>query len=73
MLIFQTEGKSLVPFFRKTYVVSVGFKMKCLKTWNYNIIVPCLKRAFSSVKTKANQNFAVKPAERSSHSFLLSI
>ena len=31
------------------------------------------EKAFSSVKTKANQYFAVKLAERSNHSFLLSI
>ena len=31
-----------------------------------------LKKALSSVKTKTNQNFVVKPADRSNHSFLLS-
>ena len=53
--------KSLVPFFRRTYALSAGFKTKLLR------------KAFSSVKTKANSNFALKLAERSNHSFLLSI
>ena len=53
--------KCLVSFFSKTYVLSVGFKMKPLK------------KAFSSVNTKASPNFAVKPAERSNYSLLLSI
>ena len=53
--------KYIVPFFSKTYVLSVGFKMKPLK------------KAFSSVNTKASPNFAVKSAERSNYSLLLSI
>ena len=53
--------KCLVPFFRRTYVLSVGFKIK-----------PLRKKLFCSVKTKINPNFAVKPAERSNHPFLLS-
>ena len=51
--ISQTEGyfeNPLVPFFRGTYALSAGFKMKSQK-------------AFSSVKTKTNPNFAVKLAE----------
>ena len=40
---------------------SVGFKMKPQE------------KAFSSVKTKPSPNFAVQLAERSNHSFLLSI
>ena len=42
-------------FIRKTYALSVGFKMKPLK------------KAFFSVKTKPNPNFAVKLAEKSNH------
>ena len=44
-----------VPFFRRTYALTVGLKMKPLR------------KAFSSVKTKAYPNFAVKLAERSNH------
>ena len=47
--------------FRRTHALAVGIKMKPL------IIV------FSSVKTKTNSSFAVELAERSNHSFLLSI
>ena len=53
--------KSPVPFYRITHALSVGIKMKTLK------------KAFSNVKTKTNLNFAVKLAESSNHSFLLSI
>ena len=49
-----------VPFFRRTYALSVSFKMKPLK-----------KRF--TIKTKTNPNFAVKLAERGNHSFLLYI
>ena len=52
--------KSLVTFFRRTYDLSVGLKMKPLK------------KTFSRVKTKPNPNFAVKLAVRSNYSFLLS-
>ena len=47
--------------FRRIYALSVCFKMKSLK------------KTFSSVTTKTNPNFAIKLAERSSHSLLLSI
>ena len=47
--------KKGVPFLRRTYALSVGFKMKPLR------------KVFSSVKTKTNSNFAVKLAERSNH------
>ena len=47
--------------FRRIYTLSVDFKLKPLK------------KALSSVKTKANPNFSVKLAERSHNSFLLSI
>ena len=47
--------------FRRTYSLSVGFKMKTVR------------RSVSNVKTKTNSSFAVNVAERSSHSFLLSI
>ena len=53
--------KSLVPFCSRTYALSVALK------WNL------LEKAFSSVKIKTNPNFAAKLAERSNHSFLLSI
>ena len=45
--------KSIVPFFRRTYALSVGFKMKPLKN------------AFSGVMVKTNLNCALKVAERS--------
>ena len=54
-------GKIPSTVFRRTYVVSVGLKMK-----------PLRKRVFQC-NTKNNPNFAVKLAERSSHSFLLPI
>ena len=47
--------------FRSIYFLSVGFKTKTLR------------KSFFIVKTKTNPNFAVKLAERSNHSFLLSI
>ena len=47
-------------FFRRTFTLSVDFEMKPLK-------------AVSCFKTKSNPNFAVRLAERSNHSFLLSI
>ena len=50
--------KSLVPFSRRTYALSVGFKMK-----------PLSKKAFSCVKTKTSSNFAVKLVERSNRLF----
>ena len=53
--------KSLALFFRRIYALPVGCKMKPLRN------------ALSSVKKKTNPNFAVKLAERSNHSFLLSI
>ena len=53
--------KSPAPFYRITHALSVGIKMKTLK------------KAFSNVNTKTNLNFAVKLAESSNHSFLLSI
>ena len=53
--------KSPVLFFRRTYALSVGFKIKPLR------------KAFSSVKTKTNPNFAVKVTERSNHLFLPSV
>ena len=53
--------KSLVPFFRRTCTLSVGFKKNLYK------------KAFSCVKIKTNPDFAVKLAEWSNHSFLLSI
>ena len=40
--------KSLVPFLRRTYPLSVGYNMKPIR------------KAFSSVKTKTNPNFARK-------------
>ena len=63
MPISQTEGyfKNPSNVFRRIYAPSVGFKIKTLK------------KSFSSVKTKTNPNFAVKLAESSNHSFLLSI
>ena len=54
MPISQTEGlfkKSLVPFIRRTYTLSLGLKMK-----------PLRKRAFF-FKTKTNSNFLVNPVE----------
>ena len=45
--------KSLVPFFRRIYALSVGFKVNSLR--------------------KSDLNFAVKLAERSNHSILLSV
>ena len=42
--------KSLVSFFRRTYTLSVGFKIKTPK------------KTFSNVKTKTNSSFAVKEA-----------
>ena len=47
--------KPLVLFFRQTYALSVSFKMKRIQ------------KAFSSVKIKANTDFAIKLAERSKH------
>ena len=64
MPISQTEAyfeNLLCRFFRRTYALSVGFKMKTLR------------RAFSNVKTKTNSSFAGRVTERSNHSFLLSI
>ena len=52
--------KITIPFFR-TYALPVGLKIKPLRN------------VFSSVMTKTNSNFVVKRAERSNHSFLLSI
>ena len=52
--------KSLVPLFKRTCALSVGFKKTSKKS-----VFQCL--------TKANSNFAVKPAEKSNHSCLLSI
>ena len=49
--------KSLVPFFRRTCALSVGFRMERLK-----------KKRFPVLRQKFNSNFAVKLAERSSHS-----
>ena len=49
--------------FRRIYALSAGLKMK----------PPKKKKAFSSVKTKTNPNFAVRLAERSNDSFSLSI
>ena len=57
MAILKTPS----TFFRRIYALSVGFKVKPLR------------KAFSSVKTKTNPSFAVKPAEGSNHSFLLSV
>ena len=54
--------KSLVPFFRRTYVLSAGFKIKTLR-----------KKCFRMLRKKTNSSFAVKVTERSSHSFLLCI
>ena len=54
--------KSLVAFFRRTYALSVGFKMKRLR-----------KSAFQCYKTKTSPSFAVKPVKRYRHLFLLSI
>ena len=45
-----------MSLFRRTYALSVDFKMKFLK-----------KKTFSSVKTKTNPNSAVELAERSNH------
>ena len=45
--------KSLVAFFRRTYALSVGFKMKHLR-----------KSAFQCYKTKTSSSFAVKPVKR---------
>ena len=53
--------KSLLPFFGRTYARYAGYKMKPLK------------KSFSSVKTKTNLISAIKLAEKSKHSFLLSI
>ena len=50
--------KSLVPIFKRTYALSVVFKMKPLR---------------KSIKTKTNIHFVVKLAERSNHSFFLSL
>ena len=49
-------------FFRRTYALSVGFKMKTLR-----------KGVFLNVKTKTDSSFAVKVTERSNLSFLMSI
>ena len=60
MSISQMKGyfkKSLVPYFKKIYTLSVGFKMK-----------PERKKLFPVLKQKPTQL-----AERSNHSFLLSI
>ena len=46
--------------FKRAYALLVGFKTKSYE------------KTISSFKTKTNPNFAVKPAERSNHSFLLS-
>ena len=43
--------ESRVPFFRRTYALSVGFKMKLLR------------KVFSCVKAKINSNFAVNLAK----------
>ena len=51
-------GKSLVPFIRRTYPLSVGFKMK-----------PLRKNVFQC-EDKTNPNFAIKLAENSNHSFI---
>ena len=61
MPISQMEGylKILVSFFKITYALSIGFKMKPLR------------KRLSGVNTKTNPNFAVKIAGRSNHSFLL--
>ena len=53
--------KSIVPFFRRTYALSAGLKMK-----------PLRKRVFQC-KTKTNPNFAAKLVWRSNQLFLLSI
>ena len=54
--------KTLVPFFRKTCALSVGFKTK-----------PPIKSIFKCYKTKTNSSFAVKHSEMGNHSFLASI
>ena len=62
--ISQMEGlfwKSLVPFCRRTYALSINFK------WNL------WGKRFFYVKTKTNSNFALKVAEGINHSFLLPI
>ena len=49
-------GKSLVPVFRTTYALSVGFKMK-----------PLRKSVFKTNSAKTNSNFAAKLGERRNH------
>ena len=53
--------KSLVPLFRRIYALPFGFKMKPLR------------KSIFQCWDKTNPNFVAKLAERSNHSFLLSI
>ena len=62
--ISQTEGYFENPYYR--FLEEPMLFLLALK-WNL------WEKAFSSVKTKTNSNFAVKLAEMSNHSFLLPI
>ena len=64
MPISQTEGYFENPFYR-----FLGEPMLFLLALKWNLS----EKAFSSVKTETNPNFAVNLAGRSNHSFLLSI
>ena len=64
MLISRTEGYNENPWY-----LFLEESMLFLLAWKWNL----QEKASSSVKSKANSNFAIKLAERSNHSFLLSV
>ena len=64
MPISQTEG-----YFKNPYQHFLEEPMLFLLALKWNL----QEKAFSSVKTKTNSNFTVKLADRSIHSFFLSI
>ena len=64
MPISQTEG-----YFKNGYYRFLEEPMLFLLALKWNL----LEKAFSSVKTKTNPNFALKLGERGNHSSLLSI